>query len=237
MKRLILVHGDKGGTGKSHVAHLTTAAFRSAGHPLLLVDGDAKNAGLHRAYNGKPDDVLRINARQAHGSDQLLEAFLEAETDVLIDLPAGGSDLTARFLGGGTAEGSVDLGPLLEEVGARLVILFVIDQGRDGLVALDDEFKSISTELADWIIVRNHRLEDTPFTRFETWAARADLTGVKVVDMPRLDRRVVEALVDAKANLIELDHLESASALLKIRGRAALRIWSETLKGAGLLDA
>ena len=89
MKRLILVHGDKGGTGKSHVAHLTAAAFRSAGHPLLLVDGDAKNAGLHRALNGKPDDVLRINARQAHGSDQLLEAFLEAETDVLIDLPAG----------------------------------------------------------------------------------------------------------------------------------------------------
>lgn len=236
MQRLILIHGDKGGTGKSHTAHLTVAAYRAAGQPLLLVDGDAKNPGLHRAYNGKPDEVLRINVRKPEGIDQLFEAFLAAPGDVLVDLPAGGSELTARLVGGGTSEGTVDVENLFSELNTRMTILFVIDQGRDSVVALNEELRSMPKAVTDWIIVRNHRLEDTAFTRFERWAAQVDLGHATILDMPRLDRRVIEVMVDAKANLAELPSLETASALLKIRGQTALRIWSAELRKAGLLD-
>jgi len=64
MKRLIFVHGDKGGTGKSHVAQTTAAAFRAAGISLDLIDGDSKNPGLYRSFSGKPDEVMRFNIRK-----------------------------------------------------------------------------------------------------------------------------------------------------------------------------
>ncbi len=236
MKRLILIHGDKGGTGKSHTAHLTAAAYRAAGQPLLLIDGDAKNPGLHRAFNFKPDEVLRINVRKPEGIDQLFEAFLAAPGDVLVDLPAGGSDMTARLIGGGTTEGTVDIETLFAEIGARLTFMFVIDQGRDSVVALNEEFQLLSTPVTDWIIVRNNRIDDMPFARFEKWSAQVDLSRAKSLDMPRLDRKVIEVLVDAKANLAEISGLETASAMLKMRGQAALRLWSGELRKAGLLD-
>lgn len=235
MKRLIFIHGDKGGTGKSHTAHLTAAAYRAAGQPLLLIDGDAKNPGLHRAFDRKPDEVLRINVRKPEGIDQLFEAFLAAPGDVLVDLPAGGSDMTVRLVGGGSAEGAVDVETLFAEIDARLTFVFVIDQGRDSVVALNEELQTMPKTVTDWIIVLNHRLEDTAFTRFERWTAQVDLGHATILDMPRLDRKVIEVLVDAKANLTEIAGLETASALLKMRGQAALRIWATELRKAGLL--
>lgn len=236
MRRLILAHGDKGGTGKTQTAQSTAAAYRMAGRPLLLIDGDAKNPGLHRAFDGKPDEVLRINVRRPEGIDKLFEVFLEATCDVLVDLPAGGSDMTARLVGGGTDEGSFDIETLFAEINARLTILFVLDQGRDSVVALNEELHIMPRTVTDWIIVRNHRLVDQPFDRFEKWAARADLSHATILDMPRLDRKVIELMIDAKSNLAELPNLETATAIAKLRGQSALRIWSAELRKAGLLD-
>ena len=64
------------------------------------------------------------------------------------------------------------------------------------------------------------------FMRFEKWSGQVDLGRAAILDMPRLDRKVIEVMIDAKANLAELSALETASALLKMRGQMALRIWS-----------
>lgn len=235
MKRLILSHGDKGGSGKTHVAQLTAAARLASGHPLTLIDGDAKNPGLWRYFDGKPDPVLRINARKPEGIDALIEAYLEAPGDVLVDLPAGGSDTTAGFVGAGSAAGTVNIESVLQEIGGRMVILFVIDQGRDGIVALDDEIKRLPSAVTDWVIVRNDRL-NLPFDRFNAWAEKRDLGDARILDMPPLDRRVIEALVDIKKHIGEIDDVPAASALMKIRAKSALRVWTGELEKAGLLN-
>lgn len=236
MKRLIIVHGDKGGVGKTYVSQLTAAAFRAVGQPLTLVDGDAKNPGLHRYFDGKPDPVLRINARKPEGIDALFEAFLDAPADLLVDLPAGGSETTAGFVGAGTAAGSIDIEQLLQESNAGLTIVFVIDQNRDSLVALADELQRLPASVTDWIIVRNHQT-DAAFTRFDAYAASARMDPYKpvILDMPTLDRRVTEGLVDAKAHIGEIDTVEAASAIMKLRAKSALRVWSAELRKAGLL--
>jgi hypothetical protein len=234
MRRLIISHGDKGGTGKTHAAQLTAAAFQIAGQAVTLIDGDAKNPGLYRYFNDKPDPVLRINARKPEGIDALIEAYLEAPGDVLVDLPAGGSDTTSGFIGAGSAQGTVNIESLLEEVGGRLVVLFTIDQGRDGIVALNDEMGRLPQSVTDWLIIRNHRI-DAPFDRFNRWAEKTDIGAAKILDMPALDRRVIEALVDAKAHIGEIDAVEEASVLMKIRAKSALRVWTTELTKAGLL--
>lgn len=235
MKRLTLVHGDKGGSGKTHVAQLTAAALLAAGRPVTLVDGDAKNPGLYRYFNDKPAPVLRINARKPEGIDALVEAFLKAPGDVLVDLPAGGSDTTAGFVGAGSSAGTVDIESLFQETGGRLTVLFVIDQGRDGIVALKDEMERLPASVTDWIIVRNHRIA-AGFDRFDRWAEKAELNNALILDMPELDRKVVEVLVDAKAHIGEIDTVEDASALMKTRARSALRAWTSELSKTGLLE-
>lgn len=235
MKRLILVHGDKGGAGKSHVAQFTAAAFRDAAHPVTLIDGDAKNPGLHRYLDAKPDPVLRVNPRTAEGFDELINAFINAPGDVLVDLPAGGSDTTERFLGSGSAAGTVHLESLMHEIDGRLVILFVIDQGRDSVVALADELQRLPRTVTDWIIVRNRRL-DAEFDRFDTWRASCpDLGSAVIVDMPSLDRQVVETLVTAKMHVGEIDKVPTASMLMKMRAKSAFRAWKGELAKAGLI--
>jgi hypothetical protein len=236
MKRLMMIHGDKGGVGKTHVAQFTAAGFEAAGHSVTLIDGDAKNPGLFRYFDNKPNPVLRINARRPEGIDALFEAYLEAPGDVLVDLPAGGSDTTAGLTGTGSAAGTVDITALMQETGGRLIILFVIDQGRDGIVALNDELRRLPTEVTEWIIVRNHRSE-TPFDRFEKWAKEnADVGRATILDMPSLDRRVIETLVTAKMHVGEIDQVQGASALLKMRAKSALRAWTAQLVTGGLLD-
>jgi len=178
---------------------------------------------------------MRFNIRKPQGIDAVIEHFLGATGDVLVDLPAGGSDMTARLCSAGSAEGTLDIRTLFPEVNARLLIVFVIDPSRDALVALDAEIKALSNPVTDWVVVRNHRFEDTPFDRFDKWAD-GKLEGVPVLDMPRLDPRVIDALINAKANLTELGGLESASALMKMRGAAALRVWTGELRKGKVLD-
>lgn len=235
MKRLILCHGDKGGVGKTHVAQFTAACLQAAGKTVTLVDGDAKNPGLYRYFDNKPSPVLRINARKPEGIDALIEAYLEAPADVLIDLPAGGSDTTAGFVGAGSAAGTINIENLMKDVDGRVTVLFVVDQGRDGIVALSDEFQRLPAAVTDWIIVRNHRIE-APFDRLDNWIAKNDLGNAKLLDMPALDSKVVETLVTAKMHIGEIETVKEASALLKIRAKAALRIWSGELRKAGLID-
>lgn len=235
MKRLIIVHGDKGGTGKSHVAQVSAAALQAAGHPITLIDCDPMNPGLHRHFNDNPDPVERINARKPEGFDDLIGAFFDAPGDVLVDLPAAGSDTTAAFFTAGTEAGTVDLESLLTEIGGRLTVLFVIDQGRDALVALDAEYKRMPTSVTDFVIVRNHRT-DAPFERFENFADKSKLDKAVIMDMPPLDRRVIETLVDHKTHLGKIDTIAEASFLMKSRAKAALRIWTAELKKGGLLN-
>ncbi len=236
MKRMILVHGDKGGTGKTHVAQITAACFQAAGHPVTLIDCDPMNPGLHRHFNNNPGPVEQINTRNPEGFDDLIGAVLDASGDVLIDLPAAGSDTPSGFLTEGTAAGTVDLESLLTDIGARLVVLFVIDQGRDALVALDAEYKRLPASVTDFFIVRNSRM-DAPFNRFEKAAEKIDFSNAVILDMPALERRITEALVDAKTHIGRIDTVSGASYLMKRRAKAALRIWTAELKKGGLLDA
>lgn len=234
MKRLIIVHGDKGGVGKSMIAHATAAALLGSGRRPVLVEADAKNPGFHRMFDGKPDPVHCHDIRNPAQVDAMLDLFIDSPGDMLVDLPAAGSDMTANFLSEGFGAGETDIRSVFPEIGARLVVMFVIDPSRDALVALNAEMKVLTPDVADWIVVRNHR-EERPFELFDASKTRAILEerGTIFLDMPRLDPRVVEIMTNAGHNLLEVDDCPGLSALQKIRARAALRKWSTELEKAG----
>lgn len=236
MKRIFLIHGDKGGVGKTEVAKRMAATMLQAGMSLTLVDGDNKNPGFHAAFRSGDADVRCINVMRADGLDQLFEVITGAPGDVLIDLPARGSDVTARLASGGASEDGFDLQLLLDEIEAQVIIVFVIDQTRPPLVALRDELASLPRS-AKWIVVRNHR-EERSFDLFDGSKVKKDLEnlGAPIIDLIRLDPRVNDAMENNGLNLVSAQESDSLSMLQKIRAKAALRSWSDELKKAGILE-
>lgn len=236
MKRIFFIHGDKGGVGKTEVAKRMAAVMLQAGRAVTLVDGDDKNAGLHAAFEHSGLDVRRIKVMTSAGRDALFDVIAENAGDVLIDLPARGSDVTARLTQDGASEDGFSLELLLREIDAELIILFVIDQTRAPLVALKDELAALPATTR-WIIVRNHR-EERDFTLFDTTKVKADLEArsAPIIDMIRLDPRVNDILENAGLNLITAQTSDRLSLLQKMRVKAAVRSWSEQMKTAGLLE-
>lgn len=235
MKKLYLIHGDKGGIGKSFVAQMTAAVWLKNEKPLTLIDGDVKNPGLHRYFHNKPHPVLQLNATKSSGIDLLLETFLSSVHDVLVDMPAGGSEATAGFVGVGTDAGSVDIADLMEEAEGRLVIIFVMDQSRDSVVALEAELSVLPPDSVDWVIVRNTRLP-RPFDFLETWPGRERIANIPMIDMPPIDPAIVTLLVKEKKHFGEIETISAATALNKLRTRKALDKWQAALKKAGLMN-
>jgi hypothetical protein len=234
MKRIIFVHGDKGGVGKTQCATRTAAVFEAAGQPLELIDGDAKNPGVDFLFG---DKVRCMDLRKTDGMETLFEAIANARDDVLIDMPAGGSDATARMQVGGSAEGTIDLGLLLQETNARAVALFVIDPSIEPLHALRDELAVFPRDQTDWIVVRNH-FQDRPFTTFENSPVKKDLLnmGGQIIDMARLDPSVVDTMAKLQCDLHSFSTYPEASVIQKMRAKSAMRLWSEELQKVGLLN-
>lgn len=237
MKRIFFVHGDKGGVGKTEVAKRMAAVMLQAEHPVTLVDGDDKNAGLHAAFKQSGLDVRRIKVLTPAGRDALFDVIAESPGDVLIDLPARGSDVTERLHQDGASEDGFSLPLLMAEIDAELTIVFVIDQTRSPIVALREEMKALP-ETTKWIVVRNWR-EDRAFTLFDTTQTKADLEarGATIIDLIRLDPRVNDILENADGlNLITAQTSDKLSMLQKMRVKAALRSWSEQMQIAGLIE-
>lgn len=236
MKRIFLIHGDKGGVGKTEAAKRTAAALQETGKQITLIDGDNKNPGLHAAFKSGDTDVRCINVMTHAGLDQLFEAIAESPGDVLIDLPARGSDVMARLASGGASEDGFDLSILTEELGAELWIVFVIDQSRAPVVALKDELGSLPNS-ARWIIVKNHR-EERSFDLFDQSKVRQELEarGAPIIDMIRLDPAVCDIMENKALNLITARESDSMSMLQKIRAKSALEAWTKEIRKAGILE-
>lgn len=235
MKSIFFVHGDKGGVGKTEVAKRIAAVMIQEQSPITLIDGDNKNPGLHAAFKNDGGDVRCINVMKPAGLDELFEVIADSPGDVLIDLPARGSDVTARLAAGGASEDGFDLSLLVQEIGAEIYIIFVIDQTRAPVVALKDELANLPAD-AKWIIVKNHR-EEREFDLFEGSKVKRDLDerGAPVIDMIRLDPKVCSIMENNALNLVTAQTSDALSMLQKIRAKSALRSWSEQMKKAGLL--
>lgn len=212
------------------------AVMLQAGRAVTLVDGDNKNPGLHAAFEKSELDVQCINVMTPAGRDTLFDVIAESPGDVLIDLPARGSDVTERLARAGASEDGFSLELLLAEINAELRILFVIDQTRPPLAALRDELKALPATTS-WIIVRNWR-EERDFDLFDKSKTKADLDarGAPIIDLVRLDPRVNDILENEGLNLISAQTSDKLSMLQKMRVKAAIRSWSEQMKIAGLIE-
>ena len=177
---LIIVNGDKGGTGKSFLSRTLVWRLSVAGVPLALFDGDDRNAHLDRYY-GKVFPVTRFDARSEKGWTDLFDRIesVDADAVILVDLPAGVGQQLQHEL--------VRLRQN-EELGTPTVHVWVGDQSEDS-VRLFKELADVAPARQTAFVL--NRKEDELLQRFGIWLnsnARAAFKaegGIEVT-LPRL---------------------------------------------------
>src|SRR5579883_1434770 len=181
-----LIHGDKGGVGKSMLAATFTEYLLSRDLPVVLVDGDQRNTDVGRLFK---DTIPTIspNLRERSGWLEVADLLNEqAANDVVIVLPG---NIGSEF----TTEGEF-FGDVLNDLKRSLATFFVLNRSADS-VNLLRVFAEKFGSLGKIVAVRNLFFGDADrFTRWNDSKTRAALLkgGAKEIDFEELLDSVVD---------------------------------------------
>ncbi len=201
-KRLLVITGDKGGTGKSTFARVLVDILLQRSVKLVAFDSDKRNAQLYRFYNQAVESgVHRVDIATPGGADALVNQ-LEADQQVLlIDLPAGAGESFERF------EQEMDLIQTAKELGYRITVVSVINRVKDCVNSLRTLLEYCSDRV-DYVVVKNLFFgEPEKFQRFDESKTKLLLLSYHglVINLPDLP--------DSTADLIDQKNLTFSAAL------------------------
>jgi hypothetical protein len=183
MKRLILVHGDKGGVGKSVFARALLDRYIRNGIPVDVYDSDKRNPDLSRFYASKTT-VSLVDVTSKTAFDAVLDKLEANDTRALVDLAAGAGDVLNRLI-----SGDIRLGAALDDMKARATIVYVLSRSRPSVAGLNVALADFKEVPCDWVIVRNTYFGETEkFSRYENSNTRKEVLsrGAVEIDMPEL---------------------------------------------------
>ncbi len=145
MSTIHFVGGEKGGVGKSVLSRLLSQYFLDRSLPYLGLDADQSHATLSRFY---PQYTRAINLNSFESTDQIMEAALESDQQVLIDLPAQSERFLDRWIEDN------DVVEMCNDMHIPLVYWYIVDDGLDS-VALLETFLAKYGSLLNIAVVKN----------------------------------------------------------------------------------
>jgi CobQ/CobB/MinD/ParA nucleotide binding domain len=227
-KILILVTGDKGGTGKSTFARGLLDVLLHRGVKVAAYDGDRRNSQLFRHYRSIEGGVTQLDVMAPGGADQLLDDMESGVAPVmLVDLPAGaGAALEDFEKETGFLEGATELG-------YRVSLVSVLSPVRDSVNALRVLMDALG-EQANYVAVKNlHFGSDAQFELFNESKVKQELLRREglMLSMPKLFAETY-SLVDNKSLTFRL---ASKDLVMSQRRRVYqwLDLFEKELVGAG----
>jgi CobQ/CobB/MinD/ParA nucleotide binding domain len=228
LKVLILVTGDKGGTGKSTFARGLLDVLSHRGVKVAAYDGDRRNSQLFRHYRSIEGGVTQLDVMATGGADQLLDDMESGVAPVmLVDLPAGaGAALEDFEKETGFLEGATELG-------YRVSLVSVLSPVRDSVNALRVLMDALG-EQANYVAVKNlHFGSDAQFELFNESKVKQELVRREglMLSMPKLFGETY-SLVDNKSLTFRM---ASKDLVMSQRRRVYqwLDLFEKELVGAG----
>lgn len=181
--RLILVTGDKGGTGKTTFSRGLLDVLIGQEKKWAAYDGDCRNPQLHRHYQSVGHGVTRLDITAQGGADVLLDDMEQGNSKVmLVDLPAGAGAALESF------ESETGFFSACQELEYGVTFVSVLSRVRDSVNALRI-LMEFSKGRADHVAVKNlHCGEPDKFRRFDGSKAKQALLdgGGSLLLMPDL---------------------------------------------------
>jgi hypothetical protein len=219
-KNIYWVGGGKGGVGKSMLALASLDYLVGRGEKVLLVECDTSNADVWKAYHEEVEAEL-VNLDEANGWIRLVNVcHSRKDSSVVINTGARNNLGVSRY--GLTLDG------MLEELGRKLVVLWMINRQRDSLELLKEFAAAMPHSLVH--VVRNgHFGDDSQFELYNGSKVRRELVearGGRSVTLPDLADRVADDLFT--------QYLSAAKAArtLPIGNRAELSRWRAEVRKA-----
>jgi hypothetical protein len=215
MSKIHFVGGEKGGVGKSVLARLLAQYHIDRELPFTAFDTDRSHGALLRFYGGYSRPIMLDEFESA---DQLMEAALESDQDVLVDLAAQTSLPLHRWID------QNDLLALADEEQVPVVFWHVLDDGADGIALLGNLLDRYNSA-ASYVVVRNYgRGKD--FSAFDASAARAgaDTLGAVVIDLPDLHAATMRKIDHGNASLWAAAHTKDVG--LGLMDRQRVKVWT-----------
>lgn len=182
-RRIILVTGNKGGTGKSTFTRGFRDVLDFRGIECGAYDCDRDNAQLYRFYQGVGSGVDRVDIFARGGADALIDDLEDSRAAVmLVDLPAGSGRALEDF------EREVGFVGVTRELGYAVTLVSVLSRVKDSVNALRVLMEGFGQGV-EYVAVKNLFFgEGEKFSLFESSKVRgrlAELGGV-VIEMPDL---------------------------------------------------
>ncbi|WP_207951737.1 mobilization protein [Pseudomaricurvus alcaniphilus] len=145
MSSIHFIGGEKGGVGKSVVSRLLSQYCLDHSMVYMGLDADQSHGTLTRFYQ---EFTSPINLDSYESTDQIMEAALEDDLQVVVDLPAQSERFLERWLeDGGVLE-------MCEEAEIPFIYWYIVDDGVDSARLLE-QFLGKHGEELHCIVLKN----------------------------------------------------------------------------------
>ena len=214
MSKIHFVGGEKGGVGKSVLARLLAQYHIDQGLPFVAFDTYRTHGALLRFY---ADYSRPMVLDDFESTDQLMEAALETDRDILVDLAAQTSLPLHRWID------QNDFLALADEEQVQVVFWHVLDDGADAIALLDNLFDRYGHAVA-YVVVKNYG-RGKNFSAYEASQARvtAQAMGVAAVDLPDLNAATMRKIDHGSASLWAAAHTKDTG--LGLMDRHRVKVW------------
>ncbi len=215
MSKIHFVGGEKGGVGKSVLARLLAQYHIDRGLPFAAFDSDRSHGALLRFYGEFSRPIVLDDFASA---DQIMEAALERDQDILVDLAAQTAQPLQRWIE------QNDLLALAAEEGVEVVFWHVLDDGADGITLLDTLLDRYGHG-ARIVVARNYG-RGRDFSAYEAAPARGrarDL-GALAFELPELNAASMRKIDHVGASLWAAG--QSSQSGLGLMDRQRVRVWT-----------
>ena len=220
IKTLLIIHGDKGGNGKSTLSVLAADFAIEQFGRVAIVEGDAKINDVARRFAGVPEvaGYLVDLARQDASEDAAVRLFEEMERSgaehVIINTPASASS---------TIDAQADLIlPAARDLGYRIVVGWMIGADEDS-ARLAGESR-LCREADRRVAVVNERFGSLDKLIWNRHPARANWleSGGLEATLPELTARVADVVRQHPGRISSLVKTESG---LPVITRTVIKRW------------
>ncbi|MFN6571092.1 hypothetical protein [Dendronalium sp. ChiSLP03b] len=181
--RLVLVTGDKGGTGKSVVARILLDIYRHRNINCIAYECDQSNPQLYRHYNKVAPGVSGLKLNQRGGADALQDDLKRLSPKVsLVDLPAGAAEYFE------SVAKDIFLFQNAQRLGYRITMVSVLGRLKDSVLQLK-RLVNFCGDRVDYVVVKNlYWGDENKFTRYNNSKVKQaveELGGIELL-LPEL---------------------------------------------------
>ncbi|BAY96069.1 MULTISPECIES: hypothetical protein [unclassified Tolypothrix] len=193
MKRIVMILGGKGGTGKTAFTRLLLDVMHSLGINYLAYDADTENPELYEYYQSFGSGVRLLNFIEVAEAKRF---FTEVKADtpdvVVVDMPGASGNKTREIIG------KFGLFKIAGDLGYRVTLVTVLNLGYSVITSLKAMLEFCGNQ-ADYVVVKNLCWDKgLGFLRWENSKTRAtisELQGIEI-EMPELEYSTFDMLIE-----------------------------------------